>query len=155
MSDGECRHLKANQGVLDRSSDVVRRVVRNIVRDCTQPHKNRKEEALPVGSKYDEFDAKEFWHGPERLQIVGHANPKQAQRVETERNANVVYNPGPQVSRPKANIAFVICTRRFQDDGCYAQDRFHPRVLEDSTLDSKERMRVRNVDFGENVIQRP
>lgn len=149
------RHLEADQGVLDGRRQIVLGVAFDIVGDRSQPDQNGQGEALPVRCEDNELDAQELRHGPEGLQVVVHAHPEQAQRIQTQRDTDVVDDAAPQVARANVDIALLVCARGFHYDGRDAQNRLQPCVLKDAPLDGKEGIGVGNVDGREDVVQGP
>jgi hypothetical protein len=155
VRDSKHGHLNTDQGVLNRCGQIVLGVTLDIIGDCPQPDQNGQCEPLPVGREDDELDAQELGHGPERLHVVVHAHPEQAQRIQTQRDADVVYDAAPQVTRAQANVALLVCARSFHDNGRDAQDRLQPCVLKNAPLDGQEGIGVGDVDGREDVVHGP
>lgn len=67
MGNREEGHLEADQAILNGSCQVVRGVTCNIVGNSAQPLKNGQEEALPVGSKNNEFNTEKLGNWTKRF----------------------------------------------------------------------------------------
>jgi hypothetical protein len=155
MGNGKAGHLNADQKVLNSGSKIVPSVAVDIIGNGAEPDKDREEKALPVRGKYDELDAKEFRHRPEGLQVMMHANPEQAQRVQADRHADVVDNADIKVARIGIQVALLIGIGGFQDNRCQGKDRLEPCVLQDAALYSKECVGVGDIDTREDVVEGP
>lgn len=155
MCDGEDRHFNTDQGVLDGRRQIVLGVALDVIGDRSQPDQNGQGESLPVGCEDDELDAQELRHGPERLEVVVHAHPEQSQRVQTQRDADIVDDAAPQVPRADANVALLVRARGFHHNGRDAQDRLQPRVLKNAPLDGQEGIGVGDVDGRKDVVHGP
>lgn len=155
MSDCEDGHFEADESILNGGGEVVGRVLAVDIRDGAEPDQDGEEEALPVGSKDDALDAKELGHGTEGLQVIGHADPEQSQSIQTNGDADVVYDAAPQISRGEAYVAFFVGASSLHDDGGDGKNGLKPGVLEDTAFDGEESMGIRDVYFGEAMVERP
>lgn len=83
------------------------------------------------------------------------AHPEQGKGVETDGDANIIYDTCPEVSRAQPNISLLISVGCLHYDGGESQNGLQPSVLQDTTFDSEECVRVRDVNFREEVVERP
>ncbi|KAH3661579.1 hypothetical protein OGAPHI_006427 [Ogataea philodendri] len=61
VQDRKENHFETKQSILDlHSAQETRRVLIKIGFENSKPTENTEQKPLPVGSKYDQFDAKEF-----------------------------------------------------------------------------------------------
>lgn len=94
-------------------------------------------------------------HGTERLQVSAHAHPKHPQRIQTDRDGDVVDDAAPEVAALQAYIALLVGVGSLHDDGGQRQWRLEPRILQDAALDREERVWIADVHFWEDEVQRP
>lgn len=84
-----------------------------------------------------------------------HANPKEAERVQTDCHADVVYDAAPEITGRRSDVALLIRACSLHYDRTDAQQRFQPSILKDSSLDRQECVWIGDIDLGQDVIQGP
>lgn len=110
---------------------------------------------MPVGRKDDELNAQELGDWSERREIIVHAHPKQAKRVQAQSDTDVVNDAAPQIAGGWPDVSLLICPSSLHDDGCKRQYGLQPRVLEDAALDGEKCVRVGYIDLGKHMVERP
>lgn len=96
-----------------------------------------------------------LWNRAERLQIAGHANPEDAQTVQTEGDGDIINDTAPEVSTLQPNISLLIRARRLHSNGCNGKRQLQPRILQNSALDRKKRMRITDIHLRKQMVHRP
>lgn len=82
-------------------------------------------------------------------------HPEQGKGVETDRDADIIYDTCPEVSRAQPNIALLIRVGCLHYDGGESQNGLQPSILQDTTFDSEEGVGIGDINLLEEVIERP
>ena len=81
--------------------------------------------------------------------------PEHGKGIKTDRNADIIYDTCPEVSRCQPNIALLIRIGCLHYDGAESQNGLQQSVLQDTTFDSEEGLGIRDVNLWEEMIERP